>query len=255
MAKDKEVVTEEKDKAIVGVDFMEGIAGEGYGHMTNEDYIQAFVKILQPLSPQCVKGKEEFMPDAEPGMFYNNASGQLYGTTLKVIPLYYLHEWTEWKDNRGGFVGKHEPHSVRVDTSDFTKWMTDNGNVINDTYSFYVALPDYPEAGIVLMSFTSTNIKPAKSWNSMISMVRTPGGKQAPFFSSVWELGVTKREDNNNTWYTLGKDKANAKRERYINAEEYSTVVLPLVEMARNTAIAYDKGQEETVERQVSTDY
>ena len=249
MAKEKDIATKEEGAvAESGMDFLEANAGAGYEHMTSDDFVQSFIRIAQPLSPICVNGKDEYNPEAKPGLFYNVATGKLYGETLKVIPVYFKHEWLEFKPNRGGFAGKHEPHSVRVDTSDFKEWLMENGNVINDTYTFFCFLPEFPEDGLVLMSFKSTDIKPAKSWNTMISMVRTPKGGQAPFYSSVWELGVTRRESGENVWYTIGKQKANAHRLRYITAEEYHEFIVPLIELAKTAEVDWDKDQANTVE-------
>ncbi len=198
-------------------------------------------------------------------MFFNRAIGLIYGRALQIIPLYYQHDWTEWKPDRGGFAGRHNPESILADKSDYAHWKKgspvelisgkDPRNIINDTYTFYCFLPEYPEHGIVILSFTSTNIKPAKNLNTLINMVRTPGGKQAPFFSSVWELTTSKRSDGTNTWYVIGESKANAERLRYITGEEYANMIKPLIEMARNMEADYSKsGGEEDQERDVTNE-
>lgn len=241
-----DMVKKEKGEVGEAMDFMEDLAGQGYDGMTVEDFSQAFVKILQPLSPAVIEDNPNYIEGAKPGLFFNQATGEVYGKSLKVIPLYYKHEWLEWKPNRGGFAGKHEPNAVAIDDSDYSEWVRkDNGNIINDTYTFYCMLPDSPEVGIVLMSFTSTNIKPAKNWNTMISMVRTPNGNQAPFFSSVWELRSTKRTDGTNTWYAIGENKVHAERLRYITGDEYNNFIKPLREMATALEVDYAKSEEE----------
>lgn len=234
--------------------FMEDLAGQGYEGMTQEDFSQAFVGILQPLSPQCMEDNDTYVEGAKPGLFFNRAINFVYGKSIDVIPLYYRHDWTEWKPERGGFAGRHDPESIVVDKSDYSSWKKgmpvplvegkDPRNLINDTYTFYCFLPEYPEHGIVILSFTSTNIKPAKNFNTLINMVRTPGGKQAPFFSSVWRLSTTKRNDGKNTWYTIGESKANAERLRYITADEYNNLIKPLIEMARAMEADYSKSQD-----------
>lgn len=262
MSDSKAVAKKKSTEVGDAMEFMEELAGQGYEGMTPDDFSQAFVGIMQPLSPENMEDNDAHIEGAKSGMFFNRAMGFLYGKELEIIPLYYRHDWTEWKPDRGGFAGRHDPESIYVDKSDYSKWKKgepvglvegkDPRNLINDTYTFYCFLPEYPEHGIVILSFTSTNIKPAKNLNTLINMVRTPGGKQAPFFSSVWKIWTNKRTDGQNTWYVIGEKKANAERLRYITSKEYSNLIKPLIDLARNMDVDYSKSDEGREEKVVS---
>ena len=210
-------------------DFLDNMQGEGYEDISINDVSVPFLRILQKLLPQCDEGQEEYNKEAKPGMFLNSLTGELYGVSCKVIPVKYEKSWLEWKPNRGGFVGSHLPKSIQVDTSDYSAWKrVDNGNDITETVNYYCILPDYPEAGLIVLSLTSSALKHAKAWNNQIMTTRLKNGAKAPFFSSVWELSTKLNKNDQGSWYTIGLGSSPAiKRERFITEDEYTTLISP----------------------------
>lgn len=216
-------------------DFLNEYAGQGYEKITNNEKDIPFLKIFQSLNPQCIKGNEEYMEEAEPGLFYNSINQKIYGNKVNLIPLDFEPVWIEWKLNRGGFVGIHKPGSIDVDKSDFSKWVNvDTRNNIVETYLYYCLIEGHFEDGIVIFSLSSSGIKQGKKWNTFIENVKLNNGSPAPFFSSVWNLETKLTKNDLGSWYQIDVQGGKVKRERFITQEEFSAFVKPSRELLKD---------------------
>jgi hypothetical protein len=221
------------------LNFLDQFEGQGFDKLSGEDYQIPFLRILQSLSPQCNKNGDNYVLGAEPGLFYNTVTNRIYGKTVRVIPVDFEKVWLEFKPNRGGFVARHEPNSIRVDKSNFSSWKTEYGHEIVESYNFYCLLPDFSEDGLTVFTLNSSGIKHAKNWNSQISFTRTDSGKKAPYFSSVWELKSTYNKNDKGTWFSIGSNTTNIRRDRFITADEYKDQVRPAKEIISSLSIDY----------------
>lgn len=219
-------------------DFLDQYAGEGYDNIETQDVSIPFLVILQKLSPQCDKSADEYVKDAEPGMFFNTLTSKVYGREIELIPLLFKKYWLEWAPNRGGFISRHEPYSIPVDKSDFSHWKAENGNDINETFMFFCLVNNHFEDGVVIFSLTSTGIKHAKNWNTQIMMTRLDSGNRAPYFSSVWKLKTVLNKNDQGSWYQIGSKKTAVERVRFITKEEFKDYVLPIRESVEKMQIA-----------------
>ncbi len=211
------------------VGFLDQHAGEGFENITQDDLKMPFLRILQKGSPQVDKNDANYIQGAEPGMFCNNITQKLYGTTINLIPIKYERLWMEWKPDRGGLVGRHIPNSIKVDASDFSNW-TYNGNIIQETLFFYVLIEGHFEDGLILFTLWSTGIKHGKNWNTQIIHTRLPNGKQAPNFSSVWKLTSISCKNDKGTYYQIGDNITSIERTRFINEKEFIDYIKPAKE-------------------------
>src|SRR4051812_21319875 len=74
-----------------------------------EDNVVPLIYILQALSPQVQKKKEEYVEGAEPGYIWFRGTKKVVGEEgIAVVPCYYSKVWIEWMPNRGGFVARHD---------------------------------------------------------------------------------------------------------------------------------------------------
>lgn len=73
----------------------------------SEDVTIPRLQIIQDLSPQHKKNKEEYIAGAEPGMIFNTVTNELFEQSIFIVPCYYRKEWLIWKDQNkgGGFRG------------------------------------------------------------------------------------------------------------------------------------------------------
>jgi len=218
--------------------FLDEFAGQGYDNLSSEDYQIPFVKILQSQSTQCnVDVSEDYIEGAKPGMFYNTITNKLYGDTMRLIPVNFEKVWIEWKKDRGGFIDRHEPNSFVPDKTDFSNWTNEVGNTITEYYNFFCVIADCPEDGIVVVSMSGSTIKQAKSWNSQISYTRLPDGKQAPYFSSIWELKTAFFQNDKGTWYSVG----NVKRINFIDKKIFIGFVSPAKHSLDSSKVDYQQ--------------
>ncbi len=209
------------------VGFLDEHANKGFENVSAEDFSIPFLKILQPLSSQLDEDAPEFIKSAKSGMFFNTVTERLYGRTVQLIPLRYKKVWLEWLPERGGLVGKHEPGAIKVNKDKFTKWISENGNIIAEHHNFYCLVANHFDEGPIVFSLTSTGNRHAKNWNTQIMMTRLPSGNRAPFFSSIWELETVKNKNDAGSWYMIGDKKTMVKRVRFVSQIEFTEQVLP----------------------------
>lgn len=215
--------------------FLDEFAGQGYDNLSSDDYQLPFLQILQSSATQCVEKSNDYIEGAKPGMFYHNLTNQIFGKCVNVTPLYCEKVWLEFKPNRGGFVAKHEPNSFVPDKTDFSNWKNAAGNTIIEYYNFYCILTDFPENGIVVIPFKKSGIPQAKNWNSLISYVKAPSGKQAAFFSSIWTLTANYNENIKGSWYGV----SSVTRVDYAGKELFYDYIKPSLSALESAKVDY----------------
>lgn len=215
-----------KDEEIKNVDFLNEHAGKGFENINQDDLKIPFLRILQKLSPQVDEKDPNYIKGAQPGMFFNTVTQKLYGKEVNLIPIKYEKVWLEWKPNRGGFVARHEPYSIVVDQSNFAEWKY-NGNIIQETLNFFVFIAGKLDEGPLVFSLSSTGIKHGKNWNTQIVHTRLPSGKQAPYFSSIWNISSIACTNAQGTWYQIGDTTSLIKRIRFISKEDFEKFINP----------------------------
>jgi hypothetical protein len=211
------MTTENKKNALAFVSPTDTAAG--FEDMNMGTMAIPFISVIQSLSPQINKKKPEYIAGAEVGMFANSVTKELYGNTLRVIVLSFQHIYTEWKPNRGGFVGRHtveEADRLAFDKSVFGKWKTAEGNTLSEDYVYFVLVAGKESEGPCVMSFSSTNIGECKKWNRMMTSTMTPDGRKALPHWSIWEVSTVERSNDKGSWYTI-----QSKHADWITAEQY----------------------------------
>jgi hypothetical protein len=219
------------------VSFME--AGAGYEGMGANQFSPMYLRILHSDAPQIQEGDAAFVPGAKFGDFFNDLTGKCYGNTLFNIPLKSDVLWMEFKPDLGGFQGAHVPCSVPV-LGDEYKGMVhaETGNEIIPYHVFYVLVVDpttdkiEKPVNIGILSFKSTGIPHAKTWNTRIRQTLLPNGDQAPYYSSVWKLTTAKNQKQAGsktlTWFTIGEGKTTyADRVRFVSKDDYIQFAKP----------------------------
>ncbi len=209
--------------------FLDEMAGQGFDNITQDDRALPFLRVLQPLSPQLDEDESEYIKGAKVGQFFNTVTNRVYGAEINLIPVRFQRTWLEWLPERKGLVGRHAPGSIEVDRTKFSEWLY-NGNVIQDTFMFFCLIPDHIEEGPIVYALQSSGIKHAKNWNTNIIMKTLPSGKQAPYFSGIWHLIVSKEKNDQGTYYQIGGKSSNIEFQRFIKKQEYLDYVSPAFE-------------------------
>lgn len=180
-----------------------------------DDYALPFLAILQANSPQVTRGQAEYIAGAESSMIFNTVTGEFFDGMdkgVEVIRVSYEKTYIEWRDREqgGGFVRVVDVNTGRqleAQCDERTKGGVHlaNGNLLRPTAQHYVMLVHKDgslESAIISMS--STQLKKARVWNSLISNVRMGvHGRdvQAPSFASRWLLKTIPESNNEGNWF------------------------------------------------------
>ncbi len=192
--------------------------------MSKEDMSIPFLQILQSLSPQCVKGKPEYMKEADPSDLYNTVSQSLYKTMDKddkpiigarLLPIHYKRSFIEWvpRSAGGGLVKEWDvadglnAKTIRNESNQDIiiegSPVGTPGNQINDTHThFMFMIADDGSYEPVVLTMASTQVKPSKDLNNMVSKHVHPdsGAKLARFFG-VYSATTQQRTNDQGSWY------------------------------------------------------
>lgn len=214
-------------EAQLPAEFLDELAEAGAEHkevLSKDDMSIPFLQILQQLSPQCTKGKAEFIKGAEPSDLYNTVTQALYKTRdeddnaieapIRILPIHYKRSFIEWvpRSQGGGIV---EEYDVATGLSIITARNEANqdiiqkgspvgkpGNQLNDTHTHFVfvIMPDGTWTPVIL-TMASTQIKPSKDLNNLVSNVKLPDGRDAPRYFGIYSITTQQRTNDQGSWY------------------------------------------------------
>lgn len=229
----------------MNLDYLEGVAGQGFEQMSGGDINTPMLLIAQQLSEVAQAGS------VPAGHFYNSLTGEDLGTELEVVPCQFQKAWIEWKPNNGGFVARHMPGSISVTGDNFSGMVTAEGNIVVEAYMYLVAVPSRPDLGIMLFQSTPGNMRYLKSWNTQMRYLRLPSGKPAPMFAGVWSLSVNSDVNKKgNKYYSLNNGgKSSARFVRWVDKELMSSTVLPARDVSMQALDAQAEDTPELIEQ------
>lgn len=218
--------------AEMDLDYLSEVAGQGFENMSNGEVAVPRLLIAQALSDVVQNGSVKV------GHFYNSISGKDYGESVDVIVCHFQKVWVEWKKNQGGYVATHEVGSIEVTGDNYSgmehKDAEGNINDVIETWNYLVVLPEHMEDGYMLFGSTRGNLKYLKGWNTQMRYLRTPSGKAAPLFSSIWTLATGKDQNKKgNTYYSCNKDgKSSIVWKDWVSKEVFLEYVTPARQVA-----------------------
>jgi hypothetical protein len=207
----KEVATPKKTGGVVApFAGMEGDAGSGLEQAKGREHLAIpFLYILQGLSPAVTEGRD----GAKPGRIINSVTGEIFDEIL-VIPVRYSRTFVEWvpRDNGGGFRGEFPEHEREEEfknkrDSETGRCRLDNGNDLADTRNFYVLLADENTGTTqpAIISMTSTQIKKARTWLTIMNLQKMEGKDGKPFtpamYAHVFKLSTQPEENKKGRWH------------------------------------------------------
>jgi len=189
-----------------------------------------FLKLAQDLSQETRKSSGVQIEGLEPGMFFNNITKEILGTSVSVIILKFEHIYLEWKADRGGLVDRHTPENaarLAVDKT-FGKWKTADGNDLTEYFTYFTLVEGREEEGPIVWSVTSTALKSAKELNRVMTThmmtVEDEEGvskkiKAVPYYL-VFDLNSFLKNDGQNQWFI-----PTYKLSHYITETQYELIV------------------------------
>lgn len=200
---------------ILGMLAQDSEKNSGFENMTSEDIALPFLTLLQALSPQ-VRGDKRVKNAAE-GDFFNTVTGEIYKTRdaegnpipLKLIPCAYKKAFVEWtpREQGGGYVKEHASSEVLNMTKKDEKGrdVLPSGNLIVTTaYHFVLILKDGGMVERAIISFTSTQLKKSRRWNSQMMnlQIKMPNGNlvRPPMFSHIYLANSVNESNDLGSW-------------------------------------------------------
>jgi hypothetical protein len=180
---------------------------KGFEQINSNTMSVPFIRIIQKGSPQINREKPEFIQGAQAGEWFNTVTKDVYGDAIRLIVLNYDHIYIEWRPDREGFVGYHTVENAErlaVDKT-FGKWKTKDGNLLQENYVYMVLIEGHESEGPMVLSLSSTAIKPAREWNRlmMTHMMEQPGGgrvRAKPYYL-VWRVETEYKQKKDWDWY------------------------------------------------------
>jgi len=208
---EKQVAT--KKSSLPSQILFEADAQAGLEKVKSESVALPILKLLQNGSGEAKKLNPNYIEGADPGMFLNTVTKQLYDGEkgIVVVPCHYKLEYQEWSDFG---TGQGRPENIYPDSSDIlTKTTKDqmgkdrlpNGNYILTVGQHYVLiLAENGSAESALISLSSSQGKISRKWNSMMMNI-TLDGKDGPYtpasFSHIYKLNSVLNSGKGNQWY------------------------------------------------------
>jgi hypothetical protein len=274
MGKEKEETkavakAETKEVSSVGVDagfleFAESAGSNGFERMDNLCVAVNFLKIAQSNTPGVNADESDpaYKPGLKVGKFYSSVSGNVFGSTVRVVILGFFRNYCQFTKKDRKFVGafsieefeREVKPQLRQDGMNF--YSTDGLTEFVDTRNFALVLPDFPDEGLIFFPLVKTGIRHSQRWLTQAQAVRIPGtDKGAPIFACVWELTTALNKNDKGQWYTIGEKSTNVKNLGFIPVEMRPQILTGFKmakEFIERTRIDY--GTADTVEGHTESD-
>jgi hypothetical protein len=206
----------------------------GFDNVGADDVAIPFITILQALSPQC-RG-ETAIEGAGEGDFFNTVTGEVIKGEIKLIPCAYKKSYVEWvpRDKGGGFVKEHGDSEIlkQCVQNERRQDITKEGNhIVTTGYHFCVLVKADGSIERVVTSFTSTQLKKSRKWNStMMALMVTIGEKKIrpPMFSHTYKAKSVPESNEQGSWsgWQIGSPELIEDMDLYNLAKSFSEDVL-----------------------------
>ena len=200
---------------------LEKLSGLGFEETSTDDMAIPFLRILANTSPQTNKRDGAYVEGAEAGMVYNSVTHEVYDGVkgIEVIPCHYNTRYVEWtpRDQGGGYMGSYLPDDPVVKTTtqnERNEEVLPNGNLLNKTSQFFVLLVEGDQVSKALIPMTSTQLRKAKRWNSLLSQQTFKGSdgkpKRLPMMSTKFKLTTVEERNDKGSWFGWDIEKVGA---------------------------------------------
>ncbi len=141
----------------------------GNENVTTEDLQLPRLDVLQALSPQINKKKDQYIEGAEPGMLFNTLTGELYGTSIHITPVSFVKRYLLWVDRKqdaeGGLRGVFDTLEEAEKAMDADP---DRAKLeIVPTAEHLVLLDDGSE---IILSMSKSKAKVSRKFNSLVRL-------------------------------------------------------------------------------------
>jgi hypothetical protein len=181
-----------------------------------DDLAIPFIRVLQKGSPEVNPRDSKYVEGAEIGDFFNTVTRETYDGQegIVVVMAAYTKSFIEWRtrDAGGGFVADHganEDALKKTTRDDRGRDMTPEGTQITRNALYFIKLvnPETGDATSVALALSSTQLKKARQWNTIIAnqRIRNPTDPDAapitprPYYMS-YRLTTVPESNDKGDW-------------------------------------------------------
>lgn len=203
--------------------FFDESLDSGFEGLDQEDIALPRLSILQGLSPQVNKRKDEYIEGAEIGDIVNLGVGKILPNPYKIVVAKYERRYVEWspRDEKQvcpldgipkvfgkGLIADHGTDSNCLDGTvrddDSGRIWTKEGNEILPTGTYYCIDPD--TLGRFFIPMARTQFTASKKIIAKLNDEKVNRGgtvRTAPIFWRVWNFTTRMRSRDNNEWFVF----------------------------------------------------
>lgn len=232
MANPKQAITETNaaTPSVDNTDLMNRINTDAAGGLSKDqaDNLVPLIYLLQPLSPQVMRGDPSRIEGAEPGdIWLRNSENPIVKSEKGMLfqPCYFYKDIVEWIPNRGGYVGRHDIDCLANSATNkpWSGTLSDVKEIVNDekpnappryirssnnnevVETRYFVGYVYPETGQPLpfiIPLSSTGHSFGKQWMFLQNSQTLPDGR--PIDKSwivLYRIKTSMKTNTEGSWY------------------------------------------------------
>lgn len=209
-------VVVKKTNALVSVDEFD--SGDnipaGLENVTARNLIIPRITILQALSPQLKKKAPEYIEGAQPGMFCDVGTSQLYEDELLFVPCFFATVYLQWgpRNSGRGLVQNHgtddsimKAAKLIEDDEGRKKMVLKNGDYIAETAQYF-GLNMSAKGRRSFIPLSSTGLGASRRWMMKITsekLERADGSEfTPPIYYRSWRATVAESQKNSDNWFS-----------------------------------------------------
>lgn len=180
-----------------------------------EDDRPAVVGLIQQMSPELISSDPKYIPDASPGMLFNNLTRDVF-KEIEVLVVGSKTTWVEWipRERGGGFVASYP-------TAKEAQMGADPTNDLQKGVDFFCLTP---EGAKVVVPFYKSKLKTASRWSSLIL-------REGDTHAAFWKIGSVTEKSQKGSYFNYKVDFS-----RWVDEESYNNATA-LAEASANALL------------------
>lgn len=183
-------------------DYLQG-GSRGNENVRASDLVIPRLEVVQALSKVRDRNSPNYIEGAQEGHLYNTVTGDLYGESVLVVPVYFRPMWSVWVDRKAskgktGFRGTFPTQELAANR---VASETEEPLEIVDQFEHYVLVLTDEGIQEAVVTMSKSKAKVSRRWNSLVRML---GGDR---FSRVYKMSsVSDQNENGDRFYNVRVD-------------------------------------------------
>lgn len=230
--KTKAIEKRESSELVNIPDYLRHKNGEpqaGLENIESRDMTIPRLALCQSGTPQRKRSDPKFIEGLDEGFFFNSVTGDIYGPSVKVVPLMFFKTRLLFKsfDDGGGILCQAPDNKLGIgepggecDSCPLANFTDNKAPACTQFYNYAVLV--VPKKGkitpscLAVFSLKSTGLKIAREWNARMRLRGTDS------FAGIYELKSAEDSNKIGQWFTptVQSEVAWATEEQYRTAQE-----------------------------------